>query len=113
MADLTYPAALLAANWDKQKGVAAKPSGIGDGLKQLKKLYDAADASVLDTTKPKTLAEVEERLALLDGDFKRKVKSLCDQAKTLATIAKKWEGEYKKSTQNPKEASAADRKSVV
>ena len=107
MAALTYPSVLLVSNWDKQKGVQSKPSGIGEALKALARLHDGVDYAQLDTAKLKSAAELRERIDAIEAGVKKKLKAAGDQAKLVATLAKKWEAEYKKAAQNPKEASAA------
>jgi hypothetical protein len=96
MALPVYPAALLAAQWDKVKGVQEKPSGIGDALKALKKAYDGFDGDALDSARLAGAAELAARRDALQGAGRKSLKEISDKAAALAVLVKKWEPEYKK-----------------
>ena len=96
MAGVVYPSVLLVAQWEKQKGVLDKPTGIGDALKAMKKAFDGFDADLLDVAKLSAVDELEARAEALKGSGRKSVKAVADQAATLGTLARKWEGEFKK-----------------
>ncbi|MCW5666135.1 MAG: hypothetical protein KIT35_20080 [Piscinibacter sp.] len=107
MAQTHLPPVLTPQQWEKQKGVQFKPSGIGDALKNLQRASAAVDRSLLEVDKLEGAAALKQRLAQLDAEIAGRLKAACDQARSVAALAKKWEGEYKKLPQLGKEASAA------
>lgn len=107
MAQTNLPPVLTPQQWEKQKGVQFKPSGIGDALKNLQRASAALDRNLLEVDKLDGAAALKQRLAQLDAEIAGRLKTACDQARSVAALAKKWEGEYKKLPQLGKEASAA------
>lgn len=107
MAQTNLPPVLTPQQWEKQKGVQFKPSGIGDALKNLQRASAAVDRNLLEVDKLDGAAALKQRLAQLDAEIAGRVKTACDQARSVAALAKKWEAEYKKLPQLGKEASAA------
>lgn len=107
MAQTNLPPVLTPQQWEKQKGVQFKPSGIGDSLKNLQRASAAVDRSLLEVDKLEGAAALKQRLAQLDAEIAGRLKTACEQARSVAALAKKWEGEYKKLPQLGKEASAA------
>jgi hypothetical protein len=107
MAQATPAAVLTPAQWEKQKGVLAKPTGIPDALKALQRASAAVDRTLLEPDKADAAAAIEKRLAQLDAELAGRVKTACTEARNVATLGKKWEAEFRKAATNPKEASAA------
>lgn len=107
MAQTNLPPLLTPQQWEKQKGVLAKPTGISDALKALQRASTAVDRSLLDIDKLDGAAALKQRITQLDAELAGRVKATGDQARSVATLARKWEGEFKKLPQLAKEASAA------
>lgn len=107
MASINLPPVLTPQQWEKQKGVLAKPTGISDALKALQRASTAVDRSLLELDKLDGAAALKQRITQLDAELAGRVKATGDQARSVATLAKKWEGEFKKLPQLAKEASAA------
>jgi hypothetical protein len=107
MAGLTYPTVLVPENWNKQKGVSQKPTGVPDALAALKKAHGSIGEDLLETSKLKTVEQMQDRIDALDAELQKGVKAAADEAKNVVAQAKKAEAEFKKVKENPKEATAA------
>jgi hypothetical protein len=109
MPSISYPTVLTPANWDKQKGLIAKakPTGIGEALKTLAKTHGELEFSQFEPARLKSAAEVSERLSQITSSAKKKFDSAVQQAKTVETLARKAEAEFKKNALIPKTATQA------
>jgi hypothetical protein len=109
MAQIDYPVTLTQKDWDKRKPVLAKTksTGIGDALKALQKMHDAAPWK--DFSLKNQMA-----IASLDGNFEEalktygsKVKPIVGHAKSVSTLATTWAGKFTKDKLIPKAAAQA------
>ena len=110
MNSVEYPAGLAFATWERATAAAAakaKPAGLADGLKSLRKLYDAIDFAVFDISKLASVADAEKCGKEIDETLERRVKPLETQAKTVGSAADKWITELKKTRPEPSAAVAA------
>lgn len=109
MDELKYPGALGAAYWDKQKAALAKlkPTPIRAELDKLNRCYDIVDWTAFSTAKLDTAEQAEQRLVELDKEAKRTLKGLASQAEAVEKLAAKWDGEFGKDKQTPKEVLTA------
>ena len=107
MNSVEYPAGLVFSTWDRAAAAAAaksKPAGLGDGLKALRKLYDAIDFSIFDFSKLATVDAAEQRGDQIDEVIERRVKPIEAQTKTIVSAADKWIAELKKARPEPSAA---------
>jgi hypothetical protein len=110
MDSVEYPAALAFSTWERAVSAANaknKPAALADGLKTLRKLYDAIDFAVFDITKLGTPKDAELRGDQIDAAIERKLKPVQDQARTVEQAADKWIGELKKTKPEPGPAISA------
>jgi len=110
MDSVEYPAGLAFSAWERAVSAAnakSKPAALGDGLKSLRKLYDAIDFAVFDLAKLGTPKEAEQRRDDIDTAIERKFKPLENQAKTVEQAADKWIAELKKTKPEPSAAIGA------
>jgi len=110
MNSVEYPASLAFATWERATAAAAakaKPPGLADGLKAMRKLYDAIDFAVFDTSKLTSVEDAEKCGDQIDETMERRVKPLETQAKTVGSAADKWVAELKKTRPEPSAAIAA------
>jgi hypothetical protein len=108
MNTVEFPSALAFSTWERAAAAAkAKPAGLGDGLKSLKKLYDAIDFAVFDIAKLSSVEEAKERGQQIDAAIDRRVKPLEAQAKSVESAADKWIVELKKTKPEPAAAISA------
>src|SRR6185295_8344847 len=110
MNSVEYPASLAFATWERATAAAAakaKPAGLADGLKAMRKLYDAIDFAVFDTSKLTSVEDGEKCGDQIDETMERRVKPLENQAKTVGSAADKWVTELKKTRPEPSAAIAA------
>jgi hypothetical protein len=110
MDSVEYPAGLAFSAWERAVSAANaknKPPALGDGLKSLRKLYDAIDFAVFDLAKLGTPKDAEQRRDDIDTAIERKFKPLETQAKTVEQAADKWIAELKKTKPEPSAAISA------
>jgi hypothetical protein len=90
---LDYPAALLATNWDKNKGTVAKiagETGIGDALKKLKAQHASIDWGLLTANgygKLHNLAEVDDAEKKAKAYFQAKIVPYQSAARSVRDLA--------------------------
>lgn len=112
---ITYPPILTNGNWQKQKGLIAKvvagETGIGAALTKLQAGFGAIDQSKLSAAgwgKLHNPEEVDEALKQAKGYYTSKVEPFRKQCFEVASLARKREEEFKKSSKIP----ASSRKHV-
>jgi hypothetical protein len=108
MDSVEYPAALAFSTWDRAAAAAKdKPAALGEGLKSLRKLYDAIDFSLFDIGKLGSPKDAEQRRDDIEAAIERKFKPAETQAKAVEQAADKWLGELKKVKTAPSAAISA------
>lgn len=110
MDSVEYPAGLAFSAWERAASAANtknRPPALGDGLKSLRKLYDAIDFALFDLARLGTPKDAEQRRDDIDVAIERKFKPLETQAKTVAQAADKWLAELKKTRPEPSAAIGA------
>lgn len=112
MAQINVPTSLGPAYWEKQRPALAKlarppVSKLGDELKALTKLHIGIDWAAFGDDKLDTADKADARMAQLEDAAKGRIKALLEQARTVETVADKFETDAKKDKQFPKEPLAA------
>jgi hypothetical protein len=110
MNSVEYPAGLVFSTWERAAGSAAakaKPAGLADGLKSLRKLYDAIDFALFDISKLNSVDEAEKCRDQIEEVIERRVKPLETQARSVESAADKWIVELKKTKPEPSAVIAA------
>jgi len=104
-----YPSALVFATWERAASAAkSRPAALVDGLKALRKHYDAIDFAIFDTTgKLGSVDAAKERGQQIDAAIDRRVKPLDVQARIVESAAGKWLAELKKTKPAPAAAVGA------
>lgn len=107
MAQVAYPKELTKAYWDKKKPTLAKgkKTGIGEGLANLEKKYDAIKWD--DFAPQSALANIDKRLKELPGKVRALIDPLAKDAKEVRNLCVEWSGKFKKEKLIPKSASEA------
>ena len=102
MNNVEFPSALAFSTWERAAAAAKnKPAALADGLKSLKKLYDAIDFTLFDVAKLADAKAAEERGKEIEAAIDRRVKPLETQAKAVESAAGKWVAELKKTKPEP------------
>jgi hypothetical protein len=102
MNTIEFPSALAFSTWERAAAAAKnKPAALADGLKSLKRLYDAIDFAVFDIAKLSDAKAAEARGKEIEAAIDRRVKPLETQAKAVESAAGKWIAELKKTKPEP------------
>lgn len=109
MAKIDYPVTLTQKDWDKKKPLAAKTkaTGIGDMLKELKKLHDAVPWNEFEFKNKGALAAVDKSYEIAQKTYVSKVKNIARAAKDAGSLANTWAGKFSKEKLIPKSAAQA------
>lgn len=92
------PAELSPTWWERQAGPLAKarPATLLDALKAHERLFGALDFDLFNADKLGDLAAAQQRANRLDGDLRKAVQTLVDQARAVEAAAAKLDGQFRK-----------------
>jgi hypothetical protein len=110
MNSVEFPAGLVYATWERAvaaPGTPAKPAALADGLKTLRKLYDAIDFALFDIGKIGSVADAEKRTADISAAIERRFKPIETQSRNVGAAADKWLADLKKARPEPRTAIGA------
>lgn len=108
MNGIEYPPALALSTWERAAApVKARYTTLRDGLKSLKRLYDAVDLTLFDIPRLSNAEQAKERGKQIDDAIERRVKPLQAQARSVESLAEKSLIELRKTKAGPAEAIGA------
>jgi hypothetical protein len=112
MPQVDYPKTLTQADWDKKKGLLArtKPTGIGKALSSLQRMHNAVnwgDLAPKWTTGVPTVLMLNKNYNTKKGVVESKVEPIEGHARSVATLALKWEKTFKADKLIPASAAKA------